>query len=517
MDDGLPSCNDPESDVQLANGMMEMLSCGGFYLTKFTSNGKQVLSALPAERRSSPNLNLDLDELPMERALGVQWFVEPDEIGFEIQDLKRPETKHGILSTVCSVYDPLRMAAPMTLSARAMVQDLWKAKVSWDDPLDPQTLQRWNRWKNHYHLFLMGKSRNAPVKFTSIPRLELQAAVLATQVNKVLQEELTLSILKTVYWTDSKIVLHYLKNRNSRFQTYVANRVEEIKESSQVQEWRHVPGVINPTDDASRRLNPSELSPEHCWLQGPKFLWQTEEFWPSAEYPPVPDDQLELRKESNLCAVTVLTQSQSSESQEPVKNKIHQLMDDCSDWSQLRRRIAWLIRFTQFICDRKSVKSGGLLTEYYETATNAIARIVQSQAYGSEISELKAGKHVKSTSKIANLNPVIDDSGMLRINRHIKGACVSYDAKHQVIMPQNHCITSALVRSIHVTIGHLGCEHVISKLRQGFWIPQIRVLVRSVLGQCIKCKKINAKPMSRLSLRLTFEPGYIGSFSSMKL
>ena len=88
-------------------------------------------------------------------------------------------------------------------------------------------------------------------------------------------------------------------------------------------------------------------------------------------------------------------------------------MDDCSDWSQQRRRIAWLIRFAQFIHDRKSVKSGGLSTEDYEAATNAIARIVQSQTYGSEILDLKAGKHVKS-SKIAHLNPVIDDSGVLK-------------------------------------------------------------------------------------------------------
>lgn len=551
VDDGLPSCNDPDSAVRLANGMMDILSRGGFYLTKFTSNSKQVLSALPVERRSSPDLNLDLDELPIERALGVRWFVETDEIGFEIRDLKRPDTKRGILSIVCSVYDPLGMAAPVTLSARAIIQHLWKAKVNWDDPLDPQTLERWNRWKNqlaslstlrvprcyflpetdvsrcHLQLhhfsdasevgygscsylriedpddtvrcaFIMGKSRNAPVKFTSIPRLELQAAVLATRMNKMLQEELTLPIKKTVYWTDSEIVLHYLRNKHRRFQTYVANRVEEIKENSQVEEWRHIPGVMNPADDASRGLNPSELSPEHRWLQGPEFLWHPEASWPSVDTATVSEDKLELRKESNLYSSTVVTQTETSKVNESItKGKVHQIIDHCSDWSQLRRRIAWLIRFTQFIRDRKGLKNGRLFPEDYEAATNAIARLVQNEAYESEIADLRAGRPVKTTSKIANLNPILDDHGVLRINGRIKNASVAYDASHQIILPKNHHVTSVLVQHTHESIGHLGREHVIAQLRQKFWIPQVRVLVRSVLGRCIKCKKIHAKPMTQ--------------------
>ena len=96
--------------------------------------------------------------------------------------------------------------------------------------------------------FFMGKARNASVKFFSILRLELQEAVLAPRMCKMLREELELNIDKTFLWTDSEIVLQYLRNEQRRLQTFVANRVEEIKEHSPVHYWKHVPRTLNPAD-----------------------------------------------------------------------------------------------------------------------------------------------------------------------------------------------------------------------------------------------------------------------------
>ena len=125
-----------------------MLEHGGFHLTKFMSNSKEVLASIPLERRLTPNLDVGLNEFPVERALGVRWFVETDELGFELKNLNCPETKHGILSAVCSLYDPLRFAAPVALTARALIQDMWKAKLDWDQPLEEHFLNRWRSWTN---------------------------------------------------------------------------------------------------------------------------------------------------------------------------------------------------------------------------------------------------------------------------------------------------------------------------------------------------------------------------------
>ena len=84
VDDALPSANNDQSATNLACGLADILDRGSFNLTKFTSNSKKVLAAIPRDKRSKPELNLDLDELPIERALGVRWFVVDDQLGFDI-------------------------------------------------------------------------------------------------------------------------------------------------------------------------------------------------------------------------------------------------------------------------------------------------------------------------------------------------------------------------------------------------------------------------------------------------
>ena len=152
VDDALPSENDEQCAIRLAHDMVELLARGGFNLTKFTSNSKRLLSAVPNDKRSKPDLNLDMDELPIEHALGIRWSVEDDTLGFEIRSLVRPKTKCGILSTVCSLFDSLSFAAPVALSARCLVQDLWKANIGWDEPLSEEFLSKWRAWNTELPL-----------------------------------------------------------------------------------------------------------------------------------------------------------------------------------------------------------------------------------------------------------------------------------------------------------------------------------------------------------------------------
>ena len=106
-----------------------------------------MLKTVPSDKLSDQRLNLDLEDLPVERALGILWFVGDDTLGFEIRHLDCPETKRGILSTVCSLLDPLGFAASVALAARSSVQDLWKANVGWDEPLGEEFLSKWRSWK----------------------------------------------------------------------------------------------------------------------------------------------------------------------------------------------------------------------------------------------------------------------------------------------------------------------------------------------------------------------------------
>ena len=101
---------------------------------------------------------------------------------------------------------------------------------------------------------VMGKSRVAPLKTVTVPRLELTAATLAVKVDKQIREELDLPINRFVFWTDTTIVLRYIRNTSKRFQTFVENRLQTIHDASSPSQWRHVPTKLNPADLASRGI-----------------------------------------------------------------------------------------------------------------------------------------------------------------------------------------------------------------------------------------------------------------------
>ena len=99
--------------------------------------------------------------------------------------------------------------------------------------------------------FIFGKSRLAPLKILTIPRLELMASVVAVNIDQMLRQELTVPIASSYFWTDSTCVLAYICNMNRKFSVFVANRIATIHESSVTEQWKYVPTALNPADDAS--------------------------------------------------------------------------------------------------------------------------------------------------------------------------------------------------------------------------------------------------------------------------
>ena len=127
---------------------------------------------------------------------------------------------------------------------------------------------------------LLGKSRIVPKKFISIPRLELNAAVLSVKMACLLKKELNLGEVEEWFWTDSKVVLGYIKNDVRRFKTFVANRIQQIREKAEVRQLQYVPTIENPADYASRGLNAERVDSGSRWFQGPLFLLRNEKDWP---------------------------------------------------------------------------------------------------------------------------------------------------------------------------------------------------------------------------------------------
>ena len=110
-----------------------MCASANLRLHKFASNRREVLESLPVDDRAKDLKDIDLrhDVLPVQRSLGTFWWIESDTLGFRIELKDKPATRRGILSTICSVYDPLGIVAPVILVGKQILQDLCSQNVDW--------------------------------------------------------------------------------------------------------------------------------------------------------------------------------------------------------------------------------------------------------------------------------------------------------------------------------------------------------------------------------------------------
>ena len=330
MDDFLKSLGDEESLIKLSLSLISCLKNCGFRLTKWISNSDTVLKNLPPSELSSKYVNLDLNSQLIERALGMTWNVSEDCFVFKPCLKNNVCTKRGILSLVASVFDPLGILTPAILEAKLIIQALWAGNIGWDDEIPVCLAKRWNDWcdrlneivnvslprwisydeRNKYYIellifcdasnaaygvvayikltnlenkvikcsFVFAKSRLSPLKekSLSIPRLELQAAVLAVRIKLTMIEQFEFSFNSVSLYSDSKVTLNCISNTSRKFPPFVMNRLNEIRNNSQVTEWKYIPGSLNPADMCTRYRSFQYLSPSSVWIKGPDFLYQNE-------------------------------------------------------------------------------------------------------------------------------------------------------------------------------------------------------------------------------------------------
>ena len=130
--------------------------------------------------------------------------------------------------------------------------------------------------RNLSNTLLVGKCKVAPIKQISVPKLELEAAVLGTRLRILIETEMTLKFEKLYLWTDSRVVLDWISSTKKQ-NVFVSNRLEEFKKTTKFDEWNHVPTNFNPAHHGTRGLEPSEIPPK--WLTAPQFLQNTEDSW----------------------------------------------------------------------------------------------------------------------------------------------------------------------------------------------------------------------------------------------
>ncbi len=542
VDDFLKSTDAQEQAVNLITDLPQLLKRGGFRLHKWITSDHNIASLIPAEDKAPAMVDLDLDNDLIERTLGIYWDVKSDIFTFKVSPKNKPLTKRGVLSMTSSLYDPIGFVSPFVLAAKRIVQECFRRNMSWDEPLTSDLIEIWEKWisdlpllstlkiprwyKNPHHMhvdecqlhlfgdaceygygvvaflrmktknqdgdvihcsFVMSKSRLSPIKTQTIPRLELQASVTAVRLSQTLTEELNYTIHKVVFWSDSTTVLKFIRNEKTRFSVFVANRIGEIRRSTNVDQWNYVPSEMNPGDEASRGQDGSTFLANKRWFEGPDFLYKNESEWP--EEP---------------------TECQSTNESNEIKSffaEVHQgpigidrLLQHVSSWYKIKRIFAWLQRFIIFLqskvrhIDNENFQRS-LSVQELNKAELSIISYVQKSTYPKEYQALMVKGPFPRKSTLYKLRPVLID-GVIRVSGRLQIS--GKICNNQIILPGDHIVTQRIVEEIDRKLKHTsGREYILAKVKERYWIMNGRRLIRRILNNCFACRKVRARSLTQ--------------------
>ncbi|XP_062557610.1 uncharacterized protein LOC134222475 [Armigeres subalbatus] len=468
-----------------------------------------------------------------ERILGMVWLPNEDMFSYTTNfrsDLKRLfnlaviPTKREVLRLVMSLFDPLGLVASFVVEGKSLSKKFGgQRSVGTNEShlissLDGNSGYSKGSYESlELHVFvdasesayaavayfrivdkgqvrccLAGaKTKVAPLKQLSIPRLELQAATIGARLMKTITDSHTVTIKRRLMWSDSRTVLSWLRSDQRRYRQFVAFRVTEILEETSVADWRWVPSKQNVADEATKWGKSPDYFESCRWFKGPAFLYEDESQWP------VEDSLAKECTTEELRNVHVNVQI----SVEPI---IH--FQRFSKWERLVRAVAYLQSFYNN-CHRRRLGSAInvdiLSSEELNAAEHSIWKLVQAEAFSDEIRILRRNQSVHESkqsivekhSRIYKPLLFIGEGDVIGKNGPIAASpYVPYGTKFPVIIPKEHYVTHLLVNWYHRKYVHVNGETVVNEIRQKYHVSDIRVLVRKATKNCRWCSVYRALP-----------------------
>ncbi|XP_030381837.1 uncharacterized protein LOC115629498 [Scaptodrosophila lebanonensis] len=506
MDDMLCGADSINELKELKQQVTELLKLGRFELHKWRSNFK-----FASHDESTEPLELKVTDAA--KTLGIRWASTSDKFQFAYgAQCSDVVTKRVVLSELAQLFDPLGFLSPIIILGKVFMQELWLLKQGWDEDLPPSHAIQWKKYRSELKLIhecslpravipnsgevdtvefygfsdascrafgaaiyarvidklgtisvnlVAAKSKVAPVRVTSLPRLELEGARLLVQLMAKVK----------------KCVPRYVSSV-SRWTTFVANRVALIHELSSIDEWFKIESKLNPADIVSRGLHTSELRNSSLWWKGPKFLQQPEDQWPAVHWNR--SDSLPEQRNSKFTLVA------------SPQRLVEDIVSKCKyarDFVKLTRVFGYICRWRRVISKIELAKSKPLTASEVKGGLNYIIFNLQSLSFHEEIVKLHDGKLIRS-AKIQALNPfldVIDGIEIIRVGGRLSQANVPFDTKHPILLPNNHIVITALFEYTHRTNMHAGAHALCAFVRQRYWVINARKLARKTVRSCLAC------------------------------
>ncbi|GIX89748.1 hypothetical protein CDAR_245561 [Caerostris darwini] len=540
-DDLCHGADDVESAFNLSSDAVSILSDASFNLRKLHTNSKQLHDLWIQNGLCEENSFQKDNKL---KALGLVWNLEEDMLRVDVASLLESfkfleNTKRSVLSTAAKVFDPVGFLSPFVVRITRLMQEIWERGLDWDSKLPEDLESKWKKWcaeievlgemktercyfsrvvgkmdSVEIHIFsdasivaygavayfryvnlrgevgtsfVMSKSRISPLKKLSLPRLELMGALIAARLWKYLSKVFCGLVDGVFLWTDSEICLCWIKGSAREWKQFVSNRVLEIQDCTSPDRWKFCPGLENPADKLTRGENSHTLLNDSVWWQGPVWLRGSRNQWPRQKFERVTDEQKLEKLNTSVHAILPQTEIILDE------NKF-------SNLGKLLRVTAWVKRFVAKL-RKKTCESGTLSAAEIKEAEEYWVRRVQLENYCSDINLLKKNKPVPPHSKIYSLVPYVDDRGILRVKGRLEQAELFHNEKHPAILPKSK-FTDLIIMSEHVKSFHSRVVSTLSRVRNNFWIPRGRQVVKKVISECLICKKCALKPAKQLTGQL---------------
>ena len=505
------------------------------------AENEQSLCQDPSTTKPQSHVD-DLHTEAVERqVLGVRWNVTADHFIFDVSDIYRlmkdtKPTKRNAVSLATRFFDPLGVISPITVRFKLLFQRLCESKTSWDEPLTGALLAEWESLSSdleqsepiviprycigvdsstvkgyllqgfcdasqrayaavlylrvetevavHTHL-LCSKTRIAPVKGVTIPRLELLSALLLARLVSTARSALEpdIHLDKLICFTDSKVALYWIVGEDKEWKQFIQNRVTEIRSLVPAANWRHCPGIRNPADIPSRGVSAAELQDRmDLWLHGPLCLEES-----TGIEKPV------LETFPKECLMEMKTKDREKVSFS-MMNSNRPAIVPCEDYSTLQRLLrvtAYVLKFIRLV--RKPQRSDSQQSARPSTVLCA-EDMNAAMSYWLKTSQSTLPDQEQFPLWTQQFGLFKDSDGVWRCGGRLGNSEVPLETKHPVFLDKNHHLTSLIVRDCHTRVKHGGVKATLTELRSRYWIVKGRNLVRKTLHKCVTCRRFQSKP-----------------------